>query len=435
VWASLLQAREALWVGRPFSASYPKATWIGELKRRSGASGSSFAEEEGAGNDALLDRIRCDMGLPARPGIVGSAAGIWVFAGIYFACYVPYTALAKSLSSGLYPGASSIVAGATLLPIANITALVVFVVFLTATGWWRYASRYEVFGLQLLWPGRWTGLSGVCTAAILTTTTLAYTFDGVSIVFVMLLMRGGVLVIAPVVDALTDRRARWFSWVGLGLALSALLVAFSEKGGYSITVACGINIGIYLCAYLVRLRLMSQVAKSTSPETTKRYLVEEQLVAAPLGVAALVAFALVGRGDFMAQVRAGFTTHLSSGLVAETVILGALAQGVILFGSLVFLDHRENTFSVPVNRSVSILAGVLASFALAAFLDARSPSEHQLAGAGLVVLTILVLGIGSSRTVGPSSRRTGPRSSQASSSCRSIRPRRRTTSPTSGRGR
>lgn len=327
-----------------------------------------------------------------RREIVGSQAAIWVFAALYFACYAPYTALTKSISSGSYPGAGEGVSGATLLPLANLSALVVLIVVFTAAGWWRHASRRLVWGVELPWPRRWTALSGVCTALILTTTTLAYTFEGVSIVFVMLLMRGGVLVIAPGVDAITDRKARWFSWLGLVLALSALLVAFSERGSYELTPACMIDIAIYLGAYLVRLRLMSHMAKSNDAEATKRYFVEEQLLGAPLIVVSLVVVALVGHGELSDQVRAGFTTQLGSGLVLETVILGALSQGVILFGSLVFLDHRENTYSVPVNRCTSTLAGVVASFGLAATLGTAPPSPHELMGAGLVVLAILVLG-------------------------------------------
>jgi len=43
----------------------------------------------------------------------------------------------------------------------------------------------------------------VCTAGIIGTTTLAYTFEGVSIVFVMLLMRGGVLLIIAAILVLS----------------------------------------------------------------------------------------------------------------------------------------------------------------------------------------------------------------------------------------
>lgn len=326
--------------------------------------------------------------------LVGSPSAIWIFAAIYFACYVPYTGLTKAISDGSYPGSAPGVPGATLLPLANLAALAVLVVAFTVAGWWRHASRRVVLGVELPFPGRWTALSGVCTAIILTTTTLAYTFQGVSIVFVMLLMRGGVLVLAPVVDAVAARPTRWFSWFGLAIALLAVIAGFSERAGYALSPACVANLALYLGAYFVRLWVMSRVAKTADPEATRRYFVEEQLLGAPLIVVGLAALALLGTGELSDQVRDGFWSLPSSNLALETILIGALSQGVILFGSLVFLDHRENTYSVPVNRSTSTLAGVVASLGLAATLGTALPTPRELEGAGLVLLALALLAFG-----------------------------------------
>jgi len=325
---------------------------------------------------------------------LASEGSIWFFAFGYFACYAPYTALTKSLSKGIHPGLDAPIAGVSLLPVATAASLVVMLIFLTAMGWWGYATQKQVGGRSIPVPTLWTGLSGVCTAVILTTTTLAYTFEGVSILFVMLLMRGGVLIIAPMVDAMTGRTSRWFSWVGLGLAMAALVVAFAEQGGYAISLACAIDITLYLLAYLVRLRFMSKLAKSDDADVTRRYFVEEQLVSVPLAMTLLCIGGLIGQGEFLSQIRAGFTTHLASGVVLATIGIGVLSQGTGIFGTLIYLDKRENTFSVPVNRCSSILAGVVASFGLWALLDTAFPSSYQLAGAGLVVGAIFVLALG-----------------------------------------
>jgi drug/metabolite transporter (DMT)-like permease len=315
---------------------------------------------------------------------------IWLFAAGYFACYVPYSALTKALSDGSYPGVPHAVPGATLLPATTIVGLVAMVVFLWTSGWWRQATQRQLLGRTWPVPTRWTALSGLCTAVILTTTTLAYTFEGVSIVFVMLLMRGGVLVLAPIVDALTGRRARWFSWIGLSLSMAALVVAFAEDGGSGLTVACAVDVSLYLAAYFVRLRFMSRLAKSPDSAITRRYFVEEHIVATPAALVALVVFALWGQGPFMQAVREGFQA-LPWGAVLPAVLIGLLSEGTGIFGTLVFLDARENTFSVPVNRCASILAGVVASFVLALWLDAPWPSAYELGGGALVVLAILVL--------------------------------------------
>jgi drug/metabolite transporter (DMT)-like permease len=329
---------------------------------------------------------------------VGHKHAIWLFAAGYFACYVPYSALTKALSGGIHPGVPQAVPGAALLPVTTFVSLVGMIVFLAVSGWWRHATQRTVLGIVVPVPTRWTALSGLCSAAILTTTTLAYTFDGVSIVFVMLLMRGGVLVIAPLVDALTGRHTRWFSWIGLGLSMGALLVAFAEDGGHGLTLACAADVVVYLGAYFVRLRFMSRLAKTRDRAVTRRYFVEEHIVTAPAALAVLGALAVWGQGEFMLQVREGFVALPTSAL-PPAILVGFLSEGTGIFGTLVFLDPNENTFSVPVNRCASILAGVVASVVLALWLGAPWPSLHELAGGSLVVAAILVL------TLGPAWRR------------------------------
>lgn len=319
---------------------------------------------------------------------------IWFFAFGYFACYAPYSGLTKTLSGGLIDGLDRI-PGPTLLPLATVASLLTMVLFLSALGWWGYATQKQVGSVSLPVPTRWTALSGACSAAIITTTTLAYTFEGVSILFVMLLMRGGVLILAPIVDAMTGRKSRWFTWVGLACALAALFVAFAEDGGYAISTACALDITIYLLAYLVRLRFMSKLAKSDDPDVMRRYFVEEQLVGVPLTLLLLCVAGLVGTGEFLGQIRSGFTPwELGGTVLLATLGIGVLSQGTGIFGTLIYLDKRENTFSVPVNRSSSILAGVVASFGLASVFGTKLPSAWQLGGAALVISAILALSLG-----------------------------------------
>jgi drug/metabolite transporter (DMT)-like permease len=211
-------------------------------------------------------------------------------------------------------------------------------------------------------------------------------------------MRGGVLVIAPLVDLLSRRRVRWFSWIGLGLSLLALLVAFAErKVALAITVPCAIDIFVYLAAYFVRLRIMSRYAKSDDADEARRFFVEEQLVATPASLAILAALAVVGAagagGAVAAAARDGFVEVARGPVLVEVLVVGVLSQGTGIFGGLIFLDKRENSFTVPVNRSASILAGVIASFSLAAWVGGRPPSPYELVGAALEIAAILFLSI------------------------------------------
>lgn len=329
---------------------------------------------------------------------------IWLAALGYFLCYAPYSALAKALSSqsGRLPGLDAHFSGLALLPVAVVASFAGMGLFLWLTGWWHSASSARLGRLAVPVPTRYTTLSGICTALILLTTTLAYTFEGVSIVFVMLLMRGGVLVMAPLIDALAGRKVRWFSWVALLLSMGALCVAFAERAGYDLTWACGANIAVYLLSYFVRLQFMSRLAKSSAVGDNRRFFVEEQLVATPAALVLLVAVAAAAPEAISNELWSGFG-GLDTGVgLAYGLLIGLLSQGTGIFGGLILLDGRENTFCVPVNRASSILAGVVAAYLQLALGSTRGPAETELFGAGLVVLAILVL------TLGPKLRRPAP---------------------------
>lgn len=314
---------------------------------------------------------------------------IWAFAFGYFAAYAPYASLTKYLSAH---GS----AGLSLLPVSTLASVATMLVYIFLTGLHRHAGRARVLGVNLPMPGVWTALSGLASAGIVMTTTLAYTFEGVSIVFMMLLLRGGVLVIAPLVDAITGRSVRWQSWVGLVLSLGALVVAFAVRASYKLTLLAAVDVGIYLLAYLIRLRFMSRLAKSQDSNVTWRYFVEEQLVTTPAAVLFLAIFALFP-GSVAAQLRDGFAMLGGHPHLASTVLIGVLSAGTGVFGGLVLLDPRETTFTVPVNRASSILAGVIASSSLALLTGAKRPGVPELIGAALVVAAIVVLALGSKK--------------------------------------
>lgn len=320
---------------------------------------------------------------------------IWGYAFGYFAAYVPYSYLTKMLSAGALPNLDGrSLAGLSLLPVSVAASAAGMLVFITALRWWKYANHSRVLGFDLPHPTRWTFLSGLCTALIIGTTTLAYTFEGISIVLAMLLMRGGLLIMAPVVDAISRRRVRWYSWAALSCALLALLVGLYDTDNYAISLLAGVDIAVYLAAYFFRLRFMSRLAKSADGGANRRYFVEEQMVAAPILLAMLGAVALLGGDQGIApSLRVGFTAYWGAPFLGSIVLLGLFSQGTGIFGSLIFLDRRENSYCVPVNRSSSVLAGVLASVWVAQAAGMSLPSGSQLVGAAIIIVAIMFLSI------------------------------------------
>lgn len=317
----------------------------------------------------------------------------------YFASYVPYSMMTKMLTNGLFAGMDGIgFSGFEIQPVMVLGSFVGMYVFLTAAGWWKHATHSKIFGVSLPRPQWFTFISGLCTAGQIITTTLAYTFSGISIVFAMLLMRGGVLIMAPIVDILVKKRKRriyWPSWVASGLSLGALLVAFSEKAGAQMTIIASIDIGLYLFGYFFRLFIMSNWAKSTDQVEKKRYFTEEQMVANPVLLVVLFIVGLLGSGSspetIANQFWQGFVSFPFKGFFLIAFATGVFSYGTGLFGSLIFLDRRENTFTVPANRVSSILAGVIATYLLHIFFGQRTPSVYELAGAVMIIAAIIFL--------------------------------------------
>jgi hypothetical protein len=248
-----------------------------------------------------------------------------------------------------------------------------------------------VLGISLPWPGKWTTLSGLGTAIIIATTTLAYSFKDVPLVLAIVLLRAGVLTLAPLVDLACRRRVRWFSWGALVMSLAALAVVAVSFGRYAVGAGAAINLAAYCAGYAVRLPCMTRTAKSEDLAHTRRYFVEEMVVAmaAMLSVAGLLA--LIGLGAPMLDLRRGFTEFMWTEAAGPAYLAGLLYACLYFFGTQIYLDRRENTFCIPLNRGSSVLSAVAASYGLAAIAGAAAPRVTDLVAAGFVVTALLLL--------------------------------------------
>lgn len=313
---------------------------------------------------------------------------IWALGLGYYVFYTPYSGLTKALSNGLFASTNGPIKGPVLLPISAIATLIAMLGFITAMRWWKYAGRREFYGFKVPFPRRLTFLSGVCLATIMATTTLAFSFAGLSIVLVLVLLRGGTLIIAPIVDHIVGRRVRWFSWTAMLISLAAVLVVLSDASSYTLTMVVVIDITAYLAAYFFKLQFMTRLAKSGEREATLRYFVEEQMVASPLLVVALIVLALVGAGDVMLGFREGLTTFITTPGAFFAALVGVFYAALCICTTLIFLDRRENTFCMPMHCGSSMLSGFTATAILAFFYNQGSPSAAQSVSAGFIVVAL-----------------------------------------------
>ena len=316
---------------------------------------------------------------------------IWALGLGFYLFYTPYSGLTKALSNGLFTSTHGPVKGPVLLPVSAIATVVGMLGFITMMGWWKYAGRREFRGRQIPFPRKLTFLSGICMATIMGTTTLAFTFGGLSIVLVLVLLRCGTLIIAPTVDYIVGRRVRWFSWTAMLVSLAAVLLALSDASSYTLTIAAIIDVSAYLVAYFFKLQFMSRLAKSDQREATLRYFVEEQMVASPLLVIVLVVLALIGAGDVMLGFRTGLTTFLFTPGALFAALVGLCYAALCVCTTLIFLDRRENTFCMPMHCGSSMLSGFTATAILAYLYNQPSSSTAQNVSAGFLVIALAFL--------------------------------------------
>jgi hypothetical protein len=321
---------------------------------------------------------------------------LWIVSLLYMGCYVPYIVLTRLLTTRPDPALARALSGLEILPASLILSGVLTYLFVWLAGWWRAAHQVSVFGVPWPVPTRWTALSGLGTALVLFTVPLSFTFQGVSIPFMQLLMRGDLLIIAPLVDALGRRKVRWYSWLALALVAIGMLIAVGERRGLHLPALAWITLALYTLGYFARLWVMTRVAKTGTSDSIKRYFVEEKIVGIPLAVLflALLSHWRAGAGANSQQLDYGFIGIWSSSQLPALGALSVLLFSVSIFSAVILLDKRENSFCVPIERSASILAGVLGAFVLSALYGQRAPTAAELTGAGLLVLAISVLALG-----------------------------------------
>lgn len=315
--------------------------------------------------------------------------GIWALGLGYFLFYIPYSGLSKAVTSGLLTKGIRIPAF-ELLPSTVVSTSLTMLLFITIMGWWKYALGSGAAGLV---PriNLQTFISGLSFATIIITTTLAYSFSGISIVFALILMRGGVLIMSPVIDRIFHRRVRWFSWAGLGLSLLAILIPFTGAHEYKLSLAVLLNLSAYLLGYALRLPCMTNMAKTGEKSIAIGYFVQEQMIAMPALALIPVGLAAIGHGPIMSQLRFGFTHVFSSSYAPAGWAIGLFYTGLGIFCTFIYLDRRENTFCIPMHACSSMLSGIVATWILTKWFHAPGSSNVQLAGAMLIMAALLVM--------------------------------------------
>jgi hypothetical protein len=310
---------------------------------------------------------------------------------LYFISYVPNILLTKLITSASHPGLGRPLTGLETLPASLIMNLVLTYLFIWLSGWHRDAHGTQVGTHRFPVPTRYTFISGIGTALVLFTVPLSFTFTNVSIPFVQLLMRGDILIIAPLVDLMFGRRVRWWSWAALAMVAVALSLVVRQRGGLHLPPLAILTVVLYTVGYFIRLAVMTRVSKSGDPSSVRRYFVEEKIIALPLSVLALAALSASGLGSQAGELGWGFLEVWMDPVVWPLLGVAVTLTIVSVFAAMILLDARENSYCVPLERSSSLLAGIVAAFILHWGWGLAAPTGMEMVGATLLLLAIGLL--------------------------------------------
>lgn len=312
---------------------------------------------------------------------------------LYFLAYLPNVMITRWVATISDSALGRPLTGLETLPASLIVNLVLTYGFIWLSGWHRDAHAVKLAGFRFPVPTRYTLLSGIGTSLVLFTVPLSYTFKGVSIPFIQLIMRGDILIIAPLVDMVFGRRVRWFSWIALAMVLVALLVTLSDRGGLGLPPLAILTVVLYTAGYFIRLWVMTRIAKNGDAATVRAYFVEEKMIALPLSVLVLAAISASGIGGQAGELEWGFVGVWTSAAIWPLAWIGFTLTIISVIAVIILLDPRENAYCVPLERAASLVAGVGGSVLLAWFFGGRMPRGAEMLGAAILIAAIVLLAV------------------------------------------
>ncbi len=279
-------------------------------------------------------------------------------------------------------------------------------------GWYRIQSSQLIPFAGRSIPGELLYIipSGVCTAVVIPTTTLMYSLKGVSVMVAMVIMRGAVIVISRLVDAIQihrgilKKKVYWEENAGVVFALLAVGVtlAFSKgdegKVPFYQSVEAMAILSAYVTAYAIRIYIMN-FYKNTRPPGTKLdnqgFFGTEQISASiTLTIAAIILFnspSLFGAtAPQIMEFRGAFIDPKPNwpGAAAAGAVFGVVA----FFSVFIFMfKGRTATFAGLVNRLTSLVAGTVATLIAWFALGGRAPRPEDWLSLGLILVAVYFL--------------------------------------------
>lgn len=248
--------------------------------------------------------------------------------------------------------------------------------------------------------------SGLCTAIVIPTTTLMYMLP-ISVMVAMVIMRGSVIVIGRVVDAIQikqgilKKRVYWEENVAVIFAILAVGVNLvSLKPGSFDFVKSPAAVGIltcYLLAYSFRIYIMNyykNTAGKNVKQDNKSFFAIEQISASifMILIAAFV-FYVLGHNTHIPEIALFKSAIENPKPIWYWATVSGLAFGMVAFFSVfIFMfKGRTATFAGLVNRLTSLVAGTFATLVFAFSFGGKYPVQEDWMTLGFILVAVYFL--------------------------------------------
>ena len=339
----------------------------------------------------------------------GTSERLIQLAAGYFGTYVITGSLVKFFLSSKGMGMT----GIEFLVYSTLISSLFCVTLVIYWKWYKFKSNNYTTFLGIHMPKEFLYIipSGVLTAIIIPTTTLLYTFDGVSVMVAMIIMRGSVIVVSRIIDTiqikqgLLHKKVYWQENAGVVFALSAiaLKLVFVEKGDFDfINNFAFMSIFLaYIFAYAFRIYIMNYY-KNTRPKDSiydyKGFFGIEQISASATLIISMIIILLVTAtpGSVIDQFQQAASQPHEKWFSA---IFAGIPYGIGAFFSvfLFMFQGRTATFAGLTNRLTSLIAGTVATLVVWQWLDMRAPNMLDWGALAFILIAVYFLGLGEKR--------------------------------------
>lgn len=282
--------------------------------------------------------------------------------------------------------------------------------------WYRLDTvrKVEVLGFKIPFELLYIIPSGAMTAIVVPTTTLMYSFRNISVMVAMVLMRGAVIIIGRVVDAVlikqkilekTVYREENIAVVFALMAVGTKLFTSGSEGKQSLFSSFPVMtiFTIYLAAYAFRIYIMNYYKNTRPPEAAKKnnnkafFAIEQFACAATLITVTFISVIIIKANNIFGPRATPFAEAVLNpdpswwywGVVA------GVAFGIVaIFSVFLFMfKGRTATFSGLVNRLTSLIAGTVSTLIFAAVFGGKWPVPLDWVVFLFIVIAVVFMGI------------------------------------------